>query len=53
MVEYGYPQGHLGHLTSDEETALTNFKLLCADKGYYNPAEGEDGKPSHEDALML
>jgi hypothetical protein len=53
VVEYGYPQGHLGRLTPEEETELKNFKTLCAEKGYYKPGNGEDYIPSHDDALLL
>lgn len=53
VVEYGYPQGHLGHLTAEEETAFLNFKTLCAEKGYYKPGASKDELPSHDDALLL
>lgn len=52
MVEYGYPQGHLGHLTDEEEAAFQNFKVLCAEKGYYKPAT-EERQESHDDATLL
>lgn len=52
VVEYGYPNGHLGHLTTEEEAAFKNFKLLCTDKGEYKPAEGET-PASHDDATLL
>ena len=52
VVEYGYPQGHLGHLNEQEEAALKNFKVLCATKGLYTPAKG-DQPSSHEDATLL
>jgi hypothetical protein len=52
VVEYGYPSGHLGHLTSEEEAAFKNFKLLCAEKGNYKPADG-DTPASHDDATLL
>lgn len=52
VVEYGYPNGHLGHLTTEEDAAFKNFKLLCADKGVYKPAEG-DTHASHDDATLL
>lgn len=52
VVEYGYPQGHLGHLTSEEEAAMQNFKVLCAERGAYRAAT-EDGKASHDDATLL
>ncbi|TVY55851.1 SEC14 cytosolic factor [Lachnellula suecica] len=51
-VEYGYPQGHLGHLTTEEDTAFKSFKTLCAEKGYYKPGSAE-GVASHDDALLL
>ena len=53
VVEYGYPQGHLGHLTAEEETAFQKFKTLCAEKGYYRPGAGKDDLPSHDDPLLL
>lgn len=52
VVEYGYPNGHLGHLTPEEEEAFKNFKLLCAEKGVYKPADGET-PASHDDATLL
>ncbi|KAF7869957.1 hypothetical protein EAF04_004741 [Stromatinia cepivora] len=53
VVEYGYPQGHLGHLTTEEEAALNNFKVLCTEKGLYKPGNGIDEPASHEDATLL
>ena len=53
VVEYGYPQGHLGHLSPEEEAAFKNFKVLCAEKGYYKPGNGKDEDPSHDDPLLL
>jgi hypothetical protein len=52
VEEFGYPQGHLGHLSPDQENAFTNFKLLCAEHGYYTAAEG-DKEASHDDATLL
>ena len=50
--EYGYPIGHLGHLTGAQEKSLVEFKELCASKGLYKPASSE--RPSsHDDATML
>ncbi|KAH6696775.1 putative SEC14 cytosolic factor [Leptodontidium sp. MPI-SDFR-AT-0119] len=49
VVEYGYPQGHLGHLSDEEEVAFKNFKILCEEKGYYKPGEGG----THDDATLL
>jgi hypothetical protein len=51
-VEYGYPQGHLGHLSSDEEAAFKNFKIVCEEKGYYKPGK-EDEPGTHDDATLL
>ncbi|ESZ90136.1 putative phosphatidylinositol transporter [Sclerotinia borealis F-4128] len=53
VVEYGYPQGHLGHLTTEEEAALNNFKALCTEKGLYKSGNGSDELASHEDATLL
>jgi hypothetical protein len=53
VVEYGYPQGHLGHLSPEEEAAFKNFKVLCAEKGYYTPGDGEDVDATHDDATLL
>lgn len=52
VVEYGYPQGHLGHLSPEEETAFANFKVICEEKGIYEPANG-DTPASHDDATLL
>ncbi len=53
VVEYGYPHGHLGHLSPDEEAAFKNLKLLCEEKGYYKPGDGGDTPATHEDATLL
>jgi hypothetical protein len=50
---YGYPHGHLGHLTPEEEDTLKQFKALCEENGYYNPGKGASEPPSHDDATML
>jgi hypothetical protein len=50
---YGYPQGHLGHLTEEEEAALKNFKLVCAEKGLYTPGKTEEETGSVDDATLL
>lgn len=52
VVEYGYPQGHLGHLSDEEEAAFKNFKVMCAEKGYFKAGEGED-LGTHDDATLL
>ena len=50
--EFGYPSGHLGHLSEPQEAALVEFKQLCAKNGVYAPAH--DGKPpSHDDGTLL
>jgi len=53
VEEYGYPQGHLGHLSAEQEHAFQNFKVLCAEHGYYKPGNGADIEPTHDDALLL
>jgi hypothetical protein len=50
---YGFPRGHLGHLTHDEEETLKDFKVLCEENGYYSPGNGDTEPPSHDDATML
>ena len=50
---YGFPWGHLGHLTPQEEETLNNFKALCQENGYYSPGNGDSEPPSHDDATML
>lgn len=53
VVEYGFPQGHLGHLKAEEQEAFLNFKALAAKKGYFKPGNGQDEPPSHDDATLL
>lgn len=53
VVEYGYPQGHFGHLSPDEEAAFAKFKKLCEDKGYYKPGDGGDEVAALEDPTLL
>lgn len=48
-TEYGYPHGHLGHLTADEETAFAHFKTYLAERGLYQPGP----PPSHDDTVLL
>lgn len=50
---YGYPQGHLGHLTPEEDEALKNFKLLLASKDLYTPGPTEEEPGTHDDATLL
>lgn len=51
--EYGYPNGHLGHLDPQETKALEEFKELCTEKNtFYKPAT--DTTPStHDDVTLL
>ncbi|VBB84776.1 Putative SEC14 cytosolic factor [Podospora comata] len=49
--EFGYPHGHFGHLTAEQEKALQDFKIFLGEKGLYTHAPGE--KPSHEDWTLL
>lgn len=49
---YGYPQGHLGRLSDEEEAALKAFKKLCTDTGLYKgPKDDEFG--TNDDATLL
>ena len=51
---YQYPSGHIGHLSSNQQSSLDQFKQLCQEKGYYKPA-GVGGRtvPSHDDETLL
>jgi hypothetical protein len=44
--EYGYPHGHLGHLSNHEEEQFRAFKALIQEKGLYRPE-------SHQDQVLL
>ncbi|KAG8918482.1 hypothetical protein FRC02_002339 [Tulasnella sp. 418] len=47
-------QGHPGHLTTEQEKALMEFKRLLIDAGLYSPGCPEDQKrPSHDDSTLL
>lgn len=48
-LENGYPHGHLGHLTEEEENALKGFKAYLQEKGLYQPGP----PPSHDDPTLL
>lgn len=63
---HGYPHGHLGHLTADEEKALAAFKAHLAEQGLYTPSSAEEETkkekktktktktpPSHDDTVLL
>jgi len=47
--EYGYPRGHLGHLSDHEEGQLRAFRALCQERGLYKPGP----PPSHDDVVLL
>lgn len=49
--EYGYPSGHLGHLTVAQEKAFLDFKKLVKDKGYFKDIE--KGSPAYPDDVTL
>lgn len=49
---HGYPHGHLGHLTADEEAAFTALKALLASEGLYTAAR-DGAPPSHHDTVLL
>lgn len=46
---HGYPHGHLGHLTPDEEAAFAAFKTHLAEQSLYQPGP----PPSHADTVLL
>lgn len=50
--EFGYPTGHLGHLTEAQEEALVAFKKLCIEKGLFTPAD-DINAASHDDTTLL
>lgn len=45
-------KGHIGHLTSHEESAFNSFRKLCAIEGFYTPATSE-AKASHDDGTLM
>lgn len=45
-------KGHLGHLTSQEESALEEFKKLAAKDGFYKLAT-DSTKASHDDGTLM
>lgn len=49
---HGYPHGHLGHLTPDEEAAFAAFKTHLAEQSLYRPASPAS-PPSHDDTVLL
>lgn len=50
---FGFPQGHIGHLTDEEQEALVQFKALVTEKGLYREADGGDEYGTHDDATLL
>lgn len=50
--EFGYPIGHLGHLTEPQEGALIAFKKLCQEKGLFK-AVTDAKQSSHDDVTLL
>ncbi|CDR44450.1 hypothetical protein NBRC10512_000053 [Rhodotorula toruloides] len=45
-------EGHLGHLTTQQQAVLDKFKQRLEERGYYRPAR--DGKkPSHEENTLV
>ncbi|KAK4125828.1 CRAL/TRIO domain-containing protein [Parathielavia appendiculata] len=47
--DIGYPHGHLGYLTQEEENSLESFKVFLQEKGLYTR-----GPPaSHDDQTLL
>lgn len=51
-LEYGYPHGHLGHLTESESASLLAFKTLLTEHKLYTPATAS-AAASHDDATVL
>ncbi|KAK3318143.1 CRAL-TRIO domain-containing protein [Apodospora peruviana] len=47
--DIGYPNGHLGHLSHEEEEALRSFKVFLEEKGDYQSGT----PPSHDDQTLL
>lgn len=48
----GYPNGHLYHLTPDQDKALEEFKDISQKAGYYHAAT-HDTKASHGEETLL
>ncbi|KAK3939020.1 CRAL-TRIO domain-containing protein [Diplogelasinospora grovesii] len=47
--EFGYPHGHLGHLSNEEEETLRSFKVFLEEHGIYKSGP----TPSHDDQTLL
>ena len=50
--EFGYPAGHLGHLTDSQKAALVEFKQLVKEAGLFTEAKDED-PATHSDVTLL
>ena len=50
--EIGYPNGHLGYLTQEQENALAEFRKILAAEGLYT-AGTNGSRPSHADSVLL
>lgn len=51
--EFGYPAGHLGHLTQNEEAALLGFKRLLVEKKLLKEDNGEGEGTDVDDVTLL
>lgn len=47
-----YPDGHVGHLSNDQQAALDRFKEVITGSGYFHPADGPK-RASHDDETLL
>jgi hypothetical protein len=50
---YGYPQGHIGHLTADEQNSFNDFKALLIEKSLFKPQMNTDEYGTHDNATLL
>lgn len=50
--EFDFPNGHLGHLSEEQNDALENFRQMITAEELYVPAT-DNKPPSHDDALLL
>ena len=51
--DYGYPIGHLGHLTPAQEKALAEFTKLCQDRGSVVTPGTDHGLSGHDKTTLL
>ena len=51
--QYSYPNGHLGHLSAQEDQALREFKKLLTQKGFYKKENGETQYSKCPDGTLL